>query len=111
MVTTAMGKFSIITLLRTIAALPESMFSRKVKTSFLYLEVTHHCNLKCVACYTGARLEKKDALNLAEQKSTIRQAKEMGVKTVSLSGSGEPLLYKNLFEQLPCQTLYQSYCQ
>ena len=83
--------------LRAIAALPGSLFSRKVKARFLYLEVTHRCNLRCVACYTGAGPEKEDALNLAEQKSVVRQAKEMGAKVVSLSGSGEPLLYKGLF--------------
>ena len=70
---------------------------RKEKARFLYLEVTHRCNLRCVACYTGAGPEKADSLNLAEQKSVVRQAKEMGARAVSLSGSGEPLLYKDLF--------------
>jgi MoaA/NifB/PqqE/SkfB family radical SAM enzyme len=99
---TAVREYSVVGLLlkplRVIVALLRSLFNRKVKARFLYLEVTHHCNLRCVACYTGAGPEKEDALNLAEQKSVVRQAKEMGAKVVSLSGSGEPLLYKNLFE-------------
>jgi len=69
---------------------------KKVKARFLYLEVTHRCNLSCIACYTGAGQEKDNALTFEEQKSVVRQARKMGVKCVSLSGSGEPLLYKHL---------------
>ena len=83
---------------RAIRVFIEALSAGKVKPRFLYLEVTHRCNLECIACYTGAGREKVDSLNLAEQKSVVRQAKEMGVKTVSLSGSGEPLLYNDLFE-------------
>lgn len=71
---------------------------KQVKVKFLYLEVTHRCNLDCITCYTGAGKEKKDALTFEEQKSVIRQAKDMGAKSVSLSGSGEPLMYKHLFD-------------
>ena len=70
---------------------------KKVKARFLYLEITHRCNLACIACYTGAGQEKDNALTFEEQKSVICQARKMGVKSVSLSGSGEPLLYKHLF--------------
>ncbi len=65
---------------------------------FLYLEVTHRCNLRCICCYTGAGSEKPDALTLAEQKSVVRQAQHMGARMVSLSGSGEPLLYPHIRE-------------
>jgi MoaA/NifB/PqqE/SkfB family radical SAM enzyme len=65
---------------------------------FLYLEVTHRCNLRCICCYTGAGSEKPDALMLAEQKSVVRQALRMGARTVSLSGSGEPMLYAHIRE-------------
>ncbi len=73
------------------------MPSGKPEASFLYLEVTHCCNLRCITCYTDAGAEKTGPLTLQEQCVVIRQAKELGVKTVSLSGSGEPLLYKDLF--------------
>jgi MoaA/NifB/PqqE/SkfB family radical SAM enzyme len=69
---------------------------RKGDADFLYLEVTHRCNLRCICCYTGAGVEKPDALTLAEQKAVIRQAYRMGARTVSLSGSGEPLLYGHI---------------
>jgi MoaA/NifB/PqqE/SkfB family radical SAM enzyme len=70
----------------------------KGSVKFLYLEVTHRCNLRCICCYTGAGSEKPDALTLAEQKSVVRQAQLMGARTVSLSGSGEPMLYGHIRE-------------
>jgi MoaA/NifB/PqqE/SkfB family radical SAM enzyme len=71
---------------------------RQPKVRSLYLEVTHKCNLACLACYTCAGAEKPDALTLQEQKHVVAQAREMGARVVSLSGSGEPLLYRHLFE-------------
>lgn len=79
------------------ADLADRLFRKKVKARFLYLEVTHRCNLRCISCYTGAGHEKGDTLTLEHRKSVVRQAKAMGVRTVSLSGSGEPLLYPDLF--------------
>jgi len=35
---------------------------RRLRASRLYLEVTHRCNLRCIACYTTAGAEKPDAL-------------------------------------------------
>jgi MoaA/NifB/PqqE/SkfB family radical SAM enzyme len=64
----------------------------------LYLEVTHRCNARCLTCYTKAGQEKPDALTLEEKKSVVSQAMALGAKTVSLSGSGEPLLYRQLFD-------------
>lgn len=68
------------------------------KVRMLYLEVTHRCNARCITCYTGAGREKDDALTLDEQKSVIQQAKQLGARTVSVSGSGEPLLCPHLFD-------------
>ena len=92
-----------------IAAIPSALFKtlklfvrerllKKVKAKFLYLEVTHRCNLACISCYTNAGREKNDALTLNEQEAVVRQAREMGVRSVSLSGSGEPLMYEHLFD-------------
>jgi MoaA/NifB/PqqE/SkfB family radical SAM enzyme len=64
----------------------------------LYLEVTHRCNARCITCYTKAGKEKPDVLTLEEKMSVISQAKALGAKSVSLSGSGEPLLYERLFD-------------
>lgn len=75
----------------------ERLFGAENKVRLLYLEVTHRCNLKCISCYTQAGEEKHDSLSLEEQKSVVKQAKEMGAQAVSISGSGEPLLYKDMF--------------
>jgi MoaA/NifB/PqqE/SkfB family radical SAM enzyme len=83
---------------RFVADLSDNLFHKKTKAHFLYLEVTHRCNLRCISCYTSAGVEKEDTLTLEERKSVVRQAKTMGVRSVSLSGSGEPLLYPDLFE-------------
>ena len=76
----------------------KSLLGKGPKVRMLYLEVTHHCNARCITCYTKAGQEKKDVLTLDEKKSVVRQAKELGARTVSLSGSGEPLLYPHLFD-------------
>lgn len=88
-------------LVQTCRALTRRMlspFHRPPKVRMLYLEVTHRCNARCLTCYTKAGKEKPDVLTLEEKKSVISQAKALGAKTVSLSGSGEPLLYEHLFD-------------
>jgi MoaA/NifB/PqqE/SkfB family radical SAM enzyme len=83
---------------RTIARRILSLFRKPPRVRMLYLEVTHRCNARCVTCYTKAGKEKPDVLTFDEKKSVIAQAKALGAKTVSLSGSGEPLLYERLFD-------------
>lgn len=70
----------------------------------LRIHVAEECNLECVYCLSNApfvsaeRKNKKTKLSLNEIKNNIKQAKELGIKVVSITGSGEPLLYKNLKE-------------
>ncbi|MDD5696718.1 MAG: radical SAM protein [Candidatus Pacebacteria bacterium] len=70
----------------------------------LRIHVIENCNLRCVYCLSNAPFinEKndngKEKLSLDEIKNNIKQAKELGIKVVSITGSGEPLLYKNLKE-------------
>ena len=94
-------KGSIIHLLETARDLPYRLklaLGKGPKVRMLYLEVTHRCNARCLTCYTGAGQEKDDALSLDEKKAVVRQARQLGAHAVSLSGSGEPLLYPHLFE-------------
>lgn len=83
---------------RTLARRVLSFLRKPPKVRMLYLEVTHRCNARCIACYTKAGKEKPDVLTLEEKKSVISQAKALGAKAVSLSGSGEPLMYDRLFD-------------
>ena len=89
--------WSVTGLVRHVSCALNGLRYRKLRVKRLYLEVTHRCNLRCIACYTMAGSEKPDALTLEERRSVVLQAKEMGAQIVSLSGSGEPLLYKDLF--------------
>ncbi len=75
-----------------------SLFRKPPRVRMLYLEVTHRCNARCITCYTKAGKEKPDVLTFEEKKSVVSQAKALGAKAVSLSGSGEPLLYEHLFD-------------
>lgn len=68
----------------------------------LRIHVEEKCNLRCLYCLSDAPFmsEKKSEkrLSLDEIKKAIGDAKDLGAKTVSITGSGEPLLYKNLKE-------------
>ncbi len=91
----------IVRLLETLRDMPyrvRFLLGKRPRVRMLYLEVTHRCNARCISCYTGAGREKDDVLTPDEKKSVVRQAKQMGARTVSLSGSGEPLLYPHIFE-------------
>jgi MoaA/NifB/PqqE/SkfB family radical SAM enzyme len=83
---------------RTFARRVLSLFRKPPKVRMLYLEVTHRCNARCLTCYTKAGKEKPEVLTFEEKKSVIAQARALGAKSVSLSGSGEPLLYERLFD-------------
>lgn len=62
------------------------------------LEMAGGCNLKCPMCpqSTGREVEFKKRLPLEEFRKIIDQAIPLGLKHVTLSGSGEPLLHTGL---------------
>lgn len=62
----------------------------------LYIELTSSCNLRCKHCYNASGASEKE-LPLKLLKEVICQAREGGVKFISLSG-GEPLLYGKIWE-------------
>jgi len=70
----------------------------------LRIHVIEKCNLKCVYCLSNAPFineendDVREKLSFEEIKNNIKQAKELGIRVVSITGSGEPLLYKNLKE-------------
>jgi MoaA/NifB/PqqE/SkfB family radical SAM enzyme len=83
---------------------PEEDFNSNNLLLELRIHVIEDCNLRCVYCLSNAPFlnEKnnygKEKLSLDEIKNNIKQAKELGIKVVSITGSGEPLLYENLKE-------------
>lgn len=62
------------------------------------LEMAGGCNLRCPMCpqSTGREVEFKKRLPLEEFRHIIDQAIPLGLKHVTLSGSGEPLLHTGL---------------
>lgn len=68
------------------------------RLTFLSLETAPICNAKCLYCFSVPELGKipKDSLTLWEYKEIIKQARELGAKTICFPGIGEPTLDKKL---------------
>lgn len=56
------------------------------------IEFSSRCNLRCLYCYTGKNLFRKDELELEEIFDVISQAKALGARKIIYLGAGEPLL-------------------
>ena len=70
------------------------------KLDTLRLEVTEHCNLKCVHCFVGHRETCQffhTQFSVAELVEIVREAKNLGAFKVVITG-GEPLMYPGLSE-------------
>ena len=61
--------------------------------TFLWLELTNRCNLRCVHCYTESHPQSgdRDLLTAEDYEGVMRQAYELGCRKVQLIG-GEPQL-------------------
>lgn len=68
----------------------------------LQVGLTSHCNHKCIFCHGGHSVleERNDIIDLDILLSAIRQAKQHGLKAVTLVGNGEPLIYPRIKELL-----------
>ena len=72
----------------------------------LYLYLTDQCNLCCGHCWIspGFSQDRQNSICLDALKSTILEAKSLGLQSVKLTG-GEPLLYRNITRLLKFLTL------
>lgn len=66
----------------------------------LDLEVGSVCNFKCLYCYANSNLPRYGELSTHEMMDIIKQAKGLGIQTISFIGGGEPLMNKDLFNLL-----------
>ncbi len=78
------------------------MLFKKIKgPKTVMISPTDACNLRCKSCW---RLEKKSNLQIKEElpfdkiKQIIKECKELKVKTIDLTGGGEPFYRKDIFE-------------
>ncbi len=62
----------------------------------ILIDPTSACNLNCVGCWAG-KYKKSDTLDIDTIDQIIKEAKEMGIFFIVLSG-GEPTCYPDLFE-------------
>ena len=62
----------------------------------LVLFPTDRCNLDCFFCYTETLRKQAKELEWDVLKAALQKGVDMGVKSVSLGGGGEPLIYKKL---------------
>lgn len=57
------------------------------------IELCHNfCNLRCIYCYSNSGEETSGGLTTSEIFNIIDQSKELGAKSVILTGGGEPLI-------------------
>jgi len=63
----------------------------------LILDLTHVCNLQCKICDIWKTAAAKEDIGTVSIKKLLREAREIGVKEIALSG-GEVLLRKDIFD-------------
>jgi len=65
-----------------------------LQMSQIELEISNPCNEKCVHCYRHCLNTQKGFLSVEQAKSALEQAKNLGAKSVTITG-GEALLNPN----------------
>lgn len=64
------------------------------------------CNAKCPSCFITNTDDDFEELKPEDYKDILIQAKELGVKTIKISGAGEPLIVKDTLDILEiCEAL------
>ena len=74
------------------------------KLRHIFIEITNCCYQKCIHCSSCALAQSSDLIPLTIIKKMVREAKQLGLREMTLSG-GEPFLYPDLSELL--KFLYQ----
>jgi organic radical activating enzyme len=81
------------------ATIEQESFFAKVKSpllTFLWLEITGVCNLKCVHCYADSGpAGQQDSVGTARWITLLHEAAQLGVRAVQFIG-GEPLVHRDI---------------
>ncbi len=64
------------------------------------VEVTNYCNSDCVFCPRGSMTRKQGSMQMTLFKKIVKEAAKLGVKDITLSFMGEPLLDKTFLEKI-----------
>jgi MoaA/NifB/PqqE/SkfB family radical SAM enzyme len=94
----------ILSVIRSYSSLKKSYkndFKTTPRPIALHFETTYSCTCKCVFCNRWKEGPKnvKDELTIEEINNMIKQAYDLGVRMISLSG-GEPLLKKEMINSM-----------
>lgn len=63
----------------------------------LFINVSNHCNLECVHCFSDSSPKHKEAMPLSKMKSLVDEAAGMGVFLIIIGG-GEPFMRPDIWE-------------
>lgn len=63
------------------------------------IELSRHCNLRCLYCYSQASSVDPGGLTDDETRRIVAEAAELGSRLVSIVAGGEPLLRRSVTEQ------------
>ncbi len=81
--------------------------NKRVAPIYIRIKPTNYCNHKCYYCsyadsVLGLRdsVKKQDQIPWEKMQEIIADMKEMGVKAVTFSGGGEPLVYPHIVEAM-----------
>ena len=69
--------------------------SEENSLNYMSIALLGACNMKCIFCYVDG--DRPGMWNPKEIKSIFKEAKNLGMKKIQLSG-GEPLIYPHLEE-------------
>ena len=80
---------------------------KRIAPIYIRIKPTNYCNHKCYYCsYADSELGLRDSVNRQDQipwdkmQEIISDMKEMGVKAVTFSGGGEPLVYPHIVQAM-----------
>ena len=80
---------------------------KRISPIYIRIKPTNYCNHRCYYCsYADDELGLRDSVNRQDQISwdkmqeIISDIRDMGVKAVTFSGGGEPLLYPYIVETM-----------
>lgn len=73
----------------------------------LEINLTNICNHKCIWCTYGYLHSSTDTLDKVDVKNVLDDAYKMGVKSITWTGGGEPLVHKDFYEIIEYAAKYK----
>jgi len=83
-----------VRLLSHVGRISEIKNDKVIRPITIHLAPTNKCNLKCEFC--SVRNRSKDELSLSECMEIVDMYRSLGIKSVEITGGGDPTMYKHL---------------